>query len=232
MPCAHAGSSRLRCATILLVRMKEFSPHADLRTASDRVRSALPDLWHSGPRPPAVLAGRADSRVRAPGDGGEADPDAGMKLLIWVGVMFVSILVHELGHSFVIRYFGQLPAHRAAHAGRAGHHGCGTEFGFRTAPLRRTPQQQILISLAGPGAGFVLAGADRRAADRHGWRVPLRLRQPAVLLPWAPVAHHADADCRSCLCLHAVLQHLLGTGEPAAGAAAGWRTSGQPTVAR
>ena len=40
---------------------------------------------------------------------GNVDPDAGMQLLMWTGVLFVSILVHELGHSFVIRYFGQLP---------------------------------------------------------------------------------------------------------------------------
>ena len=36
-------------------------------------------------------------------------PDPGMTLLIWMAVFFVSILIHELGHSVVIRYFGQVP---------------------------------------------------------------------------------------------------------------------------
>ena len=30
-------------------------------------------------------------------------------ILIWVSVVFVSILVHELGHAFTIRYFGWSP---------------------------------------------------------------------------------------------------------------------------
>jgi Zn-dependent protease len=88
--------------------------------------------------------------------GGEANSNAGMMLLIWVVVMFVSILVHELGHSFVIRHFGGSP--------RIVLHMMGglaiTDTGPSWMPQRsnrRLPQQQILISLAGPGAGFVLA---------------------------------------------------------------------------
>ncbi|MHB8971177.1 MAG: site-2 protease family protein [Pirellulaceae bacterium] len=85
---------------------------------------------------------------------GAVDPDAGMKLLIWAGVMFVSILVHELGHSGVMRYFGQSP--RIVLHMLGGLAIADADFMYRRA-ARRTPQQQILISLAGPGAGFLLA---------------------------------------------------------------------------
>jgi len=38
-----------------------------------------------------------------------AESNAGMKLLVWLVVVFVSILIHELGHAFVMRYFGEVP---------------------------------------------------------------------------------------------------------------------------
>ncbi len=56
---------------------------------------------------------------------GNVDPDAGMKLLIWVGVMFVSILVHELGHSCRHALLWTVTADRPAHAGRTGDCGYG-----------------------------------------------------------------------------------------------------------
>lgn len=86
------------------------------------------------------------------------DPEAGMRLLIWTGVLFVSILVHELGHSFVIRYFGQFPRIVLYMLGGLAITDAESSFGMRSVS-RRTQQQQILISLAGPGAGFVLASA-------------------------------------------------------------------------
>lgn len=90
------------------------------------------------------------------GGKGEVNPEAGIQLLIWTGVLFVSILVHELGHSFVIRYFGQFPRIVMYMMGGLAITDTQSNFGMRTAG-RRTPQQQIVISLAGPGAGFVLA---------------------------------------------------------------------------
>lgn len=79
------------------------------------------------------------------------------EVIIWVGVVFVSILVHELGHAFAIRYFGS--------AARIVLHSFGglaiTESGFTNFQSgrrpRRTPASQVLISLAGPFAGFLLA---------------------------------------------------------------------------
>jgi Zn-dependent protease len=78
------------------------------------------------------------------GGGGPADP---IDTLIWVGVVFVSILVHELGHAFTQRYFGGNPwITLYSFGGLASCNDCD-----------RSPRSQILILLAGPGGGFLLA---------------------------------------------------------------------------
>ena len=69
-------------------------------------------------------------------------------LLMWVLVAFVSILVHELGHAFVARWMGCHNVETALHM-------MGGVATFQ--PGRNyTPGKSILISLAGPGAGFLL----------------------------------------------------------------------------
>jgi len=63
-------------------------------------------------------------------------------------VIFVSIIVHELGHAFAARKFGGAPGIYL--------HGLG---GLTvTQGLRLTRVQSILLSLAGPAAGFALGG--------------------------------------------------------------------------
>ena len=73
-----------------------------------------------------------------------ADP---VDTLIWVVVVFVSILIHELGHAFLQRRFGGHP--------------WITLYGFgglaSCNDCDRSPRNQISILLAGPGAGFLLA---------------------------------------------------------------------------
>jgi Zn-dependent protease len=77
-------------------------------------------------------------------------------LPIWVLVIFVSILVHELGHALAFRRYGQRSQIVLHFAG-----GLTipepVPWGSGLANIARTPNQQIFISLAGPGAGFVLA---------------------------------------------------------------------------
>lgn len=65
----------------------------------------------------------------------------------WVSVVFVSILVHELGHALVQRRFGGRPWITL--------YGMGGMASCNDCDPR--PTSQILISLAGPAAGFLFA---------------------------------------------------------------------------
>jgi stage IV sporulation protein FB len=68
--------------------------------------------------------------------------------LSWIGVVFVSVLIHELGHALVQRYYGGHP--RITLYSLGGLASCDD--------CDRGPWSQIVISLAGPAAGFLLAG--------------------------------------------------------------------------
>ncbi|OWK36003.1 site-2 protease family protein [Fimbriiglobus ruber] len=82
-------------------------------------------------------------------------------LAIWVAVVFVSILVHELGHAFAFRWF------------RADSRVCLYWFGglatSNNPPGR--PWPSIAVSLAGPGAGFILAAIVFATNRASGWSV-------------------------------------------------------------
>src|SRR5579875_2541086 len=67
-------------------------------------------------------------------------------VLIWVGCVFVSILVHEYGHGLMARAFGASPSIVL--------HGFGGLCIYQ--PDRQTPRQRLAVLLCGPGAGFVL----------------------------------------------------------------------------
>ncbi|MBA3652237.1 MAG: hypothetical protein H0W66_12340 [Chthoniobacterales bacterium] len=95
------------------------------------------------------------------GSGGRGTPPG--ELLAWVGVVFVSIVVHELGHAFVQRHFGGRP--------RIVLHGLG---GLAICDdCDRAPRSQILISLAGPAAGFLLAAVTLALIKSRGHYVGL-----------------------------------------------------------
>src|SRR5690349_4147218 len=76
--------------------------------------------------------------------GGAADP---LNTLSWVAVAFVSILLHELGHASLQRFYGGHPWITL--------YGLGGLASCNDGP--RTPWRRIAILLAGPGAGFLLA---------------------------------------------------------------------------
>ena len=68
-------------------------------------------------------------------------------IIIWVAVVLVSLLVHELGHAFALKAFGQ-PSSIVLHG-----------FGGVTLSQRRLARvQSILVSLAGPFAAICLLG--------------------------------------------------------------------------
>ncbi len=77
----------------------------------------------------------------------------GVIILTFTLVFFVSILIHELGHSLTLRYFG-VPSRIVLYwFGGLAIHDVGWGGGRRL-----TSNQQILVSLAGPFAGFLLVG--------------------------------------------------------------------------
>jgi stage IV sporulation protein FB len=80
-----------------------------------------------------------------------------LPLLIWVVVVFVSILIHELGHVVAFRWFGQ-PASVLLHGGGGLAIPEPVRWGSRYANVELGASQAILIYLAGPFAGFLLAG--------------------------------------------------------------------------
>lgn len=68
-------------------------------------------------------------------------------VLMWVGVVFVSILIHELGHALSAQAFGW-NSHITLYS-------MGGLASYR--PTRHDRRAQILITAAGPCAGFLLA---------------------------------------------------------------------------
>ena len=80
-----------------------------------------------------------------------------LQILIWVVVVFVSILVHELGHALAFRRYG-LSSQIILHFAGGLTVPESTLWGSRWANVALGPNQNIFISLAGPGAGFLFAG--------------------------------------------------------------------------
>ena len=81
-----------------------------------------------------------------------------LQILIWVLVVFISILVHELGHALAFRRYG-LSSQIVLHFAGGLTIPESTLWGSRWANVALGPNQNIFISLAGPGAGFILAAA-------------------------------------------------------------------------
>lgn len=77
-----------------------------------------------------------------------------LQIVLWVAIVFVSILIHELGHALVMRLYGQ-PSYIVLHAAGGLTVPEPRRWGSRWANVSLGPSQEILISLAGPGAGFL-----------------------------------------------------------------------------
>ena len=75
------------------------------------------------------------------------DRDDPARTGLWIACVFASILVHEYGHGLVGRALGARPRIALYWMG-----------GLCAADRERTPVQSVAVSLAGPGAGFLLYG--------------------------------------------------------------------------
>jgi len=79
-----------------------------------------------------------------------------LSIPIWVFVLFVSILIHELGHALAFRYYG-VDSHILLHAMGGLTIPEAAPWGGGWANVSPSPRQQIVISLAGPFTGFLFA---------------------------------------------------------------------------
>jgi len=77
------------------------------------------------------------------------DGDEIQLTFIWIGCVFLSILVHEFGHALTARYFGWPPEVVLYHFG--GYAAFQPHWGYTTG-------RAIFVLLNGPGAGFLLYG--------------------------------------------------------------------------
>lgn len=78
-------------------------------------------------------------------------------VLLWVVAVFISILVHEMGHALVIQWYGWSPSVVLYSFGGLAIHNPYVQANYGPGRSRRGKFTQIIISLAGPGAGFLLA---------------------------------------------------------------------------
>lgn len=118
-------------------------------------------------------------------DSGGVDP---VMMLIWIGVVFVSIVVHELGHALAARCYGHEPWITL--------HGFGGLASYHSS--RESLLSKILITLAGPFAGFLFAAVVVAAIRLAGHQV---LFVPS-LIPINFVGFHSDQ-------LNLLLSYLL-----------------------
>ncbi len=90
-------------------------------------------------------------------------------MAMWILALFVSILLHEMGHATAMRVFGYRPWITLYGLGGLASYGEPGTYGGRG----HTGRAQILISLAGPGAGFLFAAVITGAIvlSGHGVRV-------------------------------------------------------------
>lgn len=142
----------------------------------------------------------------ASGLGESWTPEVLLRIAIWVFVLFVSILWHELGHAFAMRRYGYTPFIVL--------HGMGGATAWGKGPLRPSPKVRVVVSLAGPVFGFVLGGATFAIAlfaSGHHWALDQLLEMMVLvnlfwgacnlvpMLPWD--GGHA---------LHGALDHVTG----------------------
>lgn len=121
------------------------------------------------------------------GGGGER-----LTLVIWAAAVFVSILVHELGHAFTMRYFGQ-DSRIVLYMMGGLTIPDSSPWGTSSRRRARGPLSNILISAAGPGAGFLLAALVVALVFAAGGVVRFGLAYGFLPVPVVTLPETADA---------------------------------------
>ena len=106
-------------------------------------------------------------------------PGAPILLLLWVAAVFLSILVHELGHSLAFSYFGTQSHIVLYHMGGLAIPG---SFGSWNAARQRglSHKEQMIVSAAGPFLQLALAGLALLIA--YAARIPVGLPFVGVIV--------------------------------------------------
>ena len=121
-----------------------------------------------------------------------------VELLVWVVAVFISILVHELGHALVMRAHGFAPWITLYGLGGLASYNPAGSYGSR----RSGALAHVLISAAGPGAGFLLAAVVVAGVLLTGHGVSIGLI--SGFLPWVSLADQVGSPV-----LHELLGRIL-----------------------
>jgi Zn-dependent protease len=76
-------------------------------------------------------------------------------VIVWLVAAFISVLAHELGHAWTMQHYGGRPRVVLYYLGGLAMDEAST-YDWLPTPSRST-REMVLIALAGPAAGFVLA---------------------------------------------------------------------------
>jgi len=95
------------------------------------------------------------------------------QLMIWIGVVLVSILVHELGHAIAMQCYGWRPWITLYGMGGLASYDAGfTSQAGSYGRKGNSTTAQIVISAAGPAAGFLLAAIVISILYASGYWIP------------------------------------------------------------
>ena len=111
------------------------------------------------------------------------DMNMGVGLILVAALFFVSILIHEIGHAVAFRYYG-IPSRIVLYwmGGLAIPGSSGGSWGNQQRAFSLNSNQQIVVSLAGPIFGFLLAAALVGVVYLAGGHIEL-IKPGAIPLP-------------------------------------------------
>ena len=135
---------------------------------------------------------------------GRDTPGMAGLLVIWMAVMFVSILIHELGHTIAFRLFG-VDSHIVLY--HFGGMAIPESFtSFRGARNRRIgAAEQLVVSAAGPAAQLVLGSIVAGISIAFGY-------EPGLLLPmlrWIGIGIDLDLQSPDNAAIYALIGNLI-----------------------
>jgi membrane-associated protease RseP (regulator of RpoE activity) len=112
-------------------------------------------------------------------------PGQGVLLVLWIGAVFFSILIHELGHALAMRYYGMDCYVVLYHFGGIAVPDSGSSFTrFGSASRRSDGKSQIIISAAGPAAQLILAAVVLLLTRASGYVSLFRVPFVEWLMPY------------------------------------------------